>query len=501
MEGIKGKYQLDTVLEERGWGTDLQFKKEDLKWDRLERVAKDFVDKIQQEERVLVLYDPDVDGLFSGYIIEDYLKTLGKKVERHMNKNKVHGLSELDTVITLLKEMESRTLIIPDASTNDIEELKLLEEEGITVYVLDHHEIEVGIMETEKIKVLNISEFDNTPEELPALSGCGVTYRFIEEVNKEFGKDITQYENLVGITVLSDVCDMTVSENRHYVNKLYDTCLSNPFFASFDFYGSYSSLISYKVVPFLNALIRIGETDKAMNIVNSMYSDRVIRRLVRPYIYSVKGKQQDMVDEIMEEGRIFTLKGMTVHIRQNNNHKEVNGLLANQLLGKYNQSCMVVSVDQETKDVSGSFRGLNTDYDILKRYGFDCRGHASACGVFINKEGFVNFLTNFEIKESELRDKTLKYVDVDTVASELLNNDVTARRIALFNEYKGNHVNPIRLRIKDFDKNTSEMIDKTNIREYYVNGIRIVDFNKSDSNDMIVEPVYDTVKGYQLLRV
>lgn len=490
---------LESVIYERGWDTSLTFHKEErLEWEKLDRYATDFVRDIEDVDNVLVLYDVDVDGLFSGYFMENYLRTLGKNVIQDMNENKEHGLSDIQRVLNKIRENNVGLVVIPDAGTNDTEQLNMIKDLGVKTYVLDHHEIEVDLVEDDYIKILNVSE----DSRLPKISGAGVTYRFIEKLNEVFNKPIEQYENLVGITVLSDVCDMTEPENRYYVQRLYETCESVPFFKCFDFYGSYSSLISFKVVPFLNALIRTGKTDLAMKIVNNMWKERVLRSIVKPHIYSVKEEQKNMVDELLTQGKVLKLDGLTVHIRKGLENREVNGLLANKLLGKYNQSCMVVGINPDDMSVKGSFRGLNVDYDILKRYGFECMGHPNACGISIDKEGFFNFKENFEVRQSELRDKTLKSIDVTCLVDDIKGSNIELRRIALFNEYTGNNVIPIRIKLNDFRFVTVEEINKPNFSEFYIEGVRVVDFNNIESDNMVVEPVYDVTRGgYQLIRV
>lgn len=499
LEQVLETETLESVISTRGWGSSLTFhKEEDLGWDKLNRYAKDFIKDIQEVNNVMVLYDVDVDGLFSGYFMENYLRGIGKTVFRYMNENKEHGLSNISKVLEFIETNNIELVVIPDAGTNDTEQLNLIKAKNVKSYVLDHHEILVDLVEDDFIKILNVSE----EEWLPKISGAGITYRFIEKVNEEFKKSIESYENLVGITILSDVCDMTESENRYYVQKLYNSCLEIPFFQAFDFYGSYSSLISFKVVPFLNALIRVGKTDLAMKVVNNMWKDRTIRAIVKPHMYTVRQEQEQKIEEILEQGKALVLDGITIHIRRGNDNKEVNGLLANKMLSIYDQSCMVVGIDPETQVVSGSFRGLNLDYEILKRYGFTCMGHAEACGVRIDKEGFFNFKNTFEVLDTERKDKSLKYVDVECEVSDFKDSLTEVRRIALFNEYTGKNVSPIRVEFKDFKYVSVEEINKPNFSEFYVEGLRVVDFKSITSEIMVVEPVYDTsAYGFQLIRV
>src|SRR5699024_1117907 len=118
------------------------------------------------------------------------------------------------------------------------------------------------------------------------------------------------------------------------------------------------------------------------------------------------------------------------------------------------------------------------------------------------KEGFFNFKENFEVRQSELRDKTLKSIDVTCLVDDIKESNIELRRIALFNEYTGNNVIPIRIKLNDFRFVTVEEINKPNFSEFYIEGVRVVDFNNIDSDNMVVEPVYDVTRGgYQLIRV
>lgn len=496
MDNLKSKSNFMDVLTERGWGTDLKFEYEEIVWDKLTKYAKQFVEDMKTRDKAMVLYDVDVDGLFSGFFIEHYLERLDIEVFRYMNKNKAHGLAEFDSILNKLKDNNIEVLVVPDAGTNDIEQLKTLEDNGIKVYVLDHHEIEGELMDTEYVKVLNINE----DRSYPKLSGAGVTYLFIDEVNKYYKLHIGMYENLVGVTVLSDVCDMTDNTNRYFVKKLYDNYESFEFFKVFDFYGSFKSLMTFKVIPFLNALIRTGENDLAMRIVNDLNNASMIRGVVKPLMYTNKQEQNKMVENLKLEGKLFKLDGCTVHIRKGHKYKNVGGLLANKYLDKYNQSCLVLGVDPETKQVSGSFRGLNFDYTLLRRFGFECKGHDLACGVSGSQEIFTNFLKEFGVLEEEKLGTTLRYVDAETSIRNLKDKRVM-KRLALFNEYTGKGVNPIKIKITNPELYDITVNRFNNFSEVIIDNMRIVDFKGIEEEDIVVEPVYDETRGFQLIRV
>lgn len=488
------------ILQERGWLKSLKFEKSAFKWDKLENVSSKVNEWLEEENlSVGVLYDVDVDGLFSGYFIENYCTRLGKRVCRKMNEGKVHGLEKTcDDVLEWVNLKGIGLLFVPDAGTNDTSSLKRFSELGIKVVVIDHHDIEGDIYEDDNIKVLNTNEDDNVPN----LSGAGITYRFIEELNKNEGKglDISVYENLVGITVLSDVCDMSDNENRYYVKKLYDNYNRYEFFKFFDYYGSDASLMSFKVIPFLNALIRLNEIEAAMDIVNNLNEVRVLKRLVENKIYVIKERQKNLVNKVLESGKLLENNYCVIHLRSDSYGKEVNGLLANKLLGEYDKSALVVVYDKDTNTINGSFRGLNFDNTVLKRYGLDCRGHLQACGVTSDKETFMTMCKNFEVNEDELIDVSLTSYDVEILERDI--DDGLFTKIAVFNEFSGHNVSPIRIKIKEPNIFISDIQQYLNYKNIIIGNHLIKDFTDREVETLVISPTFDKIKSkYSLIRV
>src|SRR5699024_7028551 len=100
---ILGEYSMskklmNKIYKRSGINTD-NLKKErekDLDWVEMDKVANNVIENVilKEDIKVGILYDVDVDGLFSGYILEDYLSRNQVEVKRYMNKNKVHGLNK-----------------------------------------------------------------------------------------------------------------------------------------------------------------------------------------------------------------------------------------------------------------------------------------------------------------------------------------------------------------------------------------------------------------------
>lgn len=484
---------LDKALENRGMTREELVPEklpiEDFDFPLMKQVANEFLlyHIIQKDESnpktYGVLYDTDVDGLFSGYILEDYLKRIGMQVKSYINKGKRHGLQK--DSMDWAKEEGIDYLYIVDGGSGDEEQIKELRFHGIEVTVLDHHSY--TRWETpEGVNVVNITD----EPELPALSGCGVVYRYIEELAKHTGHNVSQYEHYVGITVISDVCDLTEKENRYYVSKTHEYLQKNPndyFFRQFPYYGSYRSFLGFTVIPYLNALIRIGKEDKAVEVVNNMDNPREMDK-IRYDITNIKDQQKVLMKEIEEVSREVVTDHTVVQLR---GVKEelgtLNGLLANKKLREHDRNSMVLFFNKESKKWQGSFRGVTYGKSDLREYGIEAEGHEHACGVSLSHGKLVDFLTNFE--DPHKRESEVSY-DVEIGIEEVTEGDL--EELAKFNELtqEGTRISPILLKLTGIEEERN-VLWREKIAEYVIGDLSYKQFQYLDEPDYEKEYIFD----------
>ena len=84
---------------------------------------------------VLVYYDPDVDGVYSGKFVCSVLDMYKIPYERYINPNRQHGFFYPD-----IDKLQGRTVIAVDFSIDD-DKLKLLQANNTKLINIDHHSI------------------------------------------------------------------------------------------------------------------------------------------------------------------------------------------------------------------------------------------------------------------------------------------------------------------------------------------------------------------------
>lgn len=500
---------IQTVLENRNIREESLYihKEERLDWKELQDVAKRIAMKLffkKEFKNIGILYDPDVDGLYSGYTIENYLvraKIDREKIHRFMNPNKVHGFS--DDLVNFVNENDIDLLFVVDAGSSDMLKFAMAMP-NTEVIILDHHEYEIPVMpESHQVTKLNVHDYPH----LPALSGCGVVYRFVEELNRFMELHIKMYEIFVGMTVLSDSCDMDVPENRYYVSQAYANNDFNAFLSTFkesSFYGSNISLFSFKIIPYLNALIRMGYHEDAMKIVNNMENSS-LRSYIGQNFTKVKGEQEEAIQYIRDSSQITVGDGVAILLRRPSTEiKTLNGLVASKIMSELKRSTLVLVLsEQDGKNVwKGSFRGLNYGNKVLKKFGLDCRGHDKACGVTATPDQLRNFLENLDFIPD-----TISEYDLEMSLHEL-NKPENAQAFSEFNEYASGNIKPISIKVTDtFTPTTARKFARGTSGKFFIislGNFEITDFTPTpikDIDELIVTINFSKFNPYSVSRI
>lgn len=459
--------------------------------DLAERVAQDL---LVGDLRMGILYDPDVDGLMSGFILKEYFNAIGiKDVSIHMNRNKVHGFKE--EAKDWVRDNNLNYVFIVDAGSGDSDVMSAMSEEmDITFIVLDHHDYEPTDTYGD-VTILNACEH----ESIKSISGCGVVYLFIEQLSKYHEQDVKRFEKYVGITILSDVCSMIDAQNRYFVKQAYSAIgqsSSGPLFSGtlsrkITFWGSWSSYMSFSLIPFLNAMIRCNYIDEVLELSkhferNSLYTE--IKRYE-----NIKAIQKEKEDEIIACSELVQLPGLSLLIRpqQNESYQPFNGVVANRYMRDLHTNMLVLEYNPDKNQFEGSYRGLDIGKTELSKWGLIMQGHEMACGAILSYEVMENLLTKFEHKV------TIKQV-VDFKVNSSAFSQEEYETFAFFNEYTG----------KDLEKITIELLDeptgvehKNSMDKLFFQNITVIDFAKTeriDKNKYVVEPVKDT-RGVQFI--
>ena len=170
---------------------------------------------VDGRNKISILCDEDCDGECSTAIIYTFLKSLGVNIKVFFhNISKAHGLTKTskDTVIDDIIAWEPSLLIIPDASADEYCCMEL-KRHGCDVIFLDHHNYEFN--NNPYAVIVNCLQQSGTNQ---SASGSLVTAKFCQRYAELYGIKCPDYTDLVAMSLVSDVMDLTSMENRQYIS-------------------------------------------------------------------------------------------------------------------------------------------------------------------------------------------------------------------------------------------------------------------------------------------
>ena len=375
------------------------------------------------DKKIGLIVDSDCDGFTSAAIVYQYLHDIKPDIDItcYLHEGKGHGLEDIKDQLNEDIEL----LIIPDASSNDYEYHKELADKGINIVILDHHEAEAL---SENALVVNNQLCDYPNKEL---TGAGVAYKFCEAYDLAFDHNFAhKYIDLAAVGIVGDMSDILHPETR-YIIKEGLSHITNPFLLALIEKQAYSignnpispTVVSFYLVPLINALIRVGKMSEKELMFNAFIDGNKMvqstKRGAKPDQYESLGQQAaricanaksrqtrqkdkaiDILEMTVEKNSLNDNKVIIVPVEDNTIDTTLTGLVAMQLVAKYKKP---VLVGRETTDgyLRGSTRAPDkTELTDARQFLIDsgffeyAEGHAQAHGFSIplkNIEAFTNY--------------------------------------------------------------------------------------------------------------
>ena len=356
---------------------------------------------VENDWKIGLLVDVDCDGMCSATIIRQFLNTqYNIDPVIYIRKGKAHGLRKLasDDVVPKIIEDGCQLLIVPDAGSNDVDECQELALHKCQTLVLDHHEIEVDDFYSIVINH-HLGKGLNT-----ALSGTGVTAKFVEYYCQKYGLFIPYMDDLVAMSIISDSCDITNMENRYYVhhglhnvqNPLIQAMLPN----AVKRYGLTPTGYSWAMIPLINAVCREEETDNKYKIFDAFSGHGDIEEALK-ICHSVHRKQSEAVKQAVEEiePNLDIKHKVIIGFADKSLTNQV-GLIANKFQSKYHKPVILLR-EADSITWSGSLRSpVGLREEINSSNLANALGHSMACGVLVYKSNLnrlINYLDNLDI--------------------------------------------------------------------------------------------------------
>jgi single-stranded-DNA-specific exonuclease len=384
----------------------------------VEKGTQLYLSELNKGTKTGLVVDADMDGYASASVIYQYSKILqgDADITPFFHEGKAHGLTE--HIMKQVYKSGVKFLIVPDAGSNDVEQIEALETNGIKVLVIDHHEVDKF---TDKGVIVNNQLCDHTNKNLV---GVGMVYKFLQFIDGQGIGELDKFLDLVAAGQIGDTSDISDPEIRNLVTKGLDN-IQNKFFKEVIGEPQLGRKIapkdlSFGLIPLINAVVRVGtleERELIFEAMNDIGDDRIFPVIKKkknpvtkkfdqvPFDFTVYQQAADLAAKCKNRQAALVKKLVAVlEDTVDNNHgvvigkvpdeidpQGVIGLVANKLVGKYDKPCLLLN-EKEKGKWTGSGRGHEKTFPDFRAWCEStgvtdfAQGHANAFGIGVTEE-------------------------------------------------------------------------------------------------------------------
>lgn len=367
--------------------------------DNIEQAVHRVRGAVKNNQNICVIVDSDTDGYTSSAIFINYLYSLYPDyVLEHLSykqhKGKEHGLADMKI------EDGIDLVICPDSASNDYEFHQVLNDKGIGIVVLDHHEAP-QYSEAKDTTVVNNQLSSNYKNK--DFSGAGIVWQFCRAYDSLYDYNIA--DNFIDLCALGNCGDMmkySSQETKAVIDEGFKR-IRNPFFTeiveqhkySIDKKGGINYMsIAFYVVPYINAMVRSGTAEE---------KDMVFKSMCLPWAFDMvdnhkRGYQGEQIELYKEAVRVAdsvkrrqtnlqneSLGTIETKIKKDNllNHSvlmvccepgevepNLAGLIANKLQSKYQRPTLILTRNRNKDDGKYHYRGSGRNYSMSEEQDF-----------------------------------------------------------------------------------------------------------------------------------
>ena len=377
----------------------------------------------ENNERLLIFGDYDVDGVSSTALLAEMLTELGWTVQPYLpgRFDDGYGLSAV-ALEKCLEQFEANIVLAVDCGSTAVEAIEFLNERKIDVLVLDHHQ--VSDPPPEPLAMVNPQLSDDYPN-FQELCSVGLAFKLAhalvkrgrqEGLQKERDLDLKQYLDLVALGTVADLVPLT-GENRKLVRsgleQLSET--TRPGLLALKKVANVSTPVTvfnvgFHLGPRLNAAGRMDNPDAALNLLlaRDHYEAEKAAETLDNYNNERRKIERDTSNQAVESVRErFDPENDFVIVEGNMEwHLGVIGIVASRVMREFYRPTFILASDGdgwkgsarsiEGFDLAEAMRGCD---DLLNDHG----GHAMAAGVSV-KPGRLDA---FRERINEIAKKTI----------------------------------------------------------------------------------------------
>ena len=421
----------------------------------MEKAVERIIKAINNQEKVMIYGDYDVDGITSITILKKFLEERGLKTGHYIPNRLEEGYGLNENAIRSIAEQKYTLMITVDCGISGIEEVDLANQLGIETIITDHHEQLENLPNA--YAIINAKRKDSQYP-FRGLAGCGAVFKLIQAISirlKLEEKEFLKYLDIVCVGTISDIVPL-VDENR-VIAKLGLKLVAqtrNIGLRELILQSGYkkvdSNTISFGVAPRINACGRMGYQEEALDLflTNNIEEARKITARLNSYNVERQTKEKDIFEQAIKELEKEDIKNLnTIVLSGDNWHHGVIGIVASKLTEKFYKPTILICFEDDIGKGSGrSLPGFDLHEALvessayLEKYG----GHEMAVGLSLKKEKYNDFKLAFEeIAKSKNIQQIIPVIKIDSIITAKDVNKKTIEELELLEPFGEKNKNPI----------------------------------------------------------
>ncbi|MCF8424111.1 MAG: single-stranded-DNA-specific exonuclease RecJ [Bacteroidia bacterium] len=463
----------------------------------IERIIK----AINDNEKVLIFGDYDVDGTTSVALVYSFFKKYISEIRYYIPDRYIEGYGISFKSIDYASENNYSLIIALDCGIKANDKIDYANSKNIDFIICDHHLPGEDIPNA--VAVLDPKQSD-CPYPYKELAGCGIGFKLAQAFCIQNGMDeqeVFDYLDLVVTSIAADIVPID-GENRvlaHFGLKLLNTnprpglkallALNKQQDKELDI-----NTLVFTIAPRINAAGRIEHGSKAVEL---LISDTNEATEFSKKINETNSQRRDIDISITDEAfetmdldPITPFKKSTVLFNPNW-HKGVVGIVASRMIERYYKPTIILT--ESNGMATGSARSVK-DFDVytaiencshlLEQFG----GHKFAAGLSLKTENVKAFAEAFENEVSrtiktEMLNPTVE-IDLEILLDNI--NDKLIRILNQFAPHGPNNMTPVFCSKNILDTGYAKIVGNNHLKlEVYqpntqLTKIEAIAFNKGD---------------------
>lgn len=374
----------------------------------MDKLVKRIKKAIDNNEKVLIFGDYDVDGVSASAILIKYFASIQFYVDYFLPNRYIDGYGLTKESILFVKEKYNPSLIITvDCGISCYEEVEFAKTQGIDIIVTDHHDIPERIPDT----IVVNAKLDGQKYPFKYLCGTGVAFKVVQAL-----AGLEEAKKYLGICAIATIADIVplLDENRAIVkfgmqefennlpvgikmlmkeNKLDKNATSTD--------------IAFKLAPKINAAGRMGDASVALKLY--IKDDKILLKNTIENLNNLNLERQSLCNKVYDDvikmlSKINIANYNSIVLFSKKWDSGILGIVSAKIANEFNRPTILLSeVGDELKGSARSvndidiFSAISSLKEVLEAFG----GHKMAAGLTIKTKKFKDFITSLNKYLSE----------------------------------------------------------------------------------------------------